>query len=54
MIDPAPRFVFGPYMTKRFGNPATAIPRYAFAPPRQTSLSSRPSLPRTSIGARKL
>ena len=27
MIEPEPRFVFGPYMMKRLGKPVTVMPR---------------------------
>ena len=34
-----PTLVFGPYSMKKFGNPGTAMPRYAYAPSRHVSRS---------------
>ena len=52
MIELWPRFVFGPYIMKKFGKPATVMPRYARAPPAHSDSSDRPSRPSMRIGTR--
>ena len=51
-LPPWARFVPGPYMQKKFGNPGTVIPRYAAGRSPHISRRSTPARPVISIGYR--
>ena len=50
-IELCPSPVLGPTRKKRFGKPATVVPRCACGLPSQASASERPSRPRTRSAA---
>ena len=53
-IELWPRPVFGPSSRKRFGKPATVVPRWACGLPSQTSASDAPVAAADALGDRQV